>query len=114
MAPKKNFGYSVNPDRQIDFDATDKRLMNYVAEKEPSLNICIFCGSCAATCSAGNFGEMSFRRVSLLLRRGLNRELKQEIARCMFCGKCILVCPRGVNIRNVIINIRKGLELYEF
>ena len=28
----------------------------------------------------------------------------------MLCGKCQLVCPRGVNTRNVILLIKKGIS----
>jgi len=27
----------------------------------------------------------------------------------MLCGKCLLVCPRGVNLRNVVMLIKKAL-----
>lgn len=109
----KNFGYTRHTDRQIDFDATDKRLYQYVYDREPSINLCIFCGTCAATCSAGHFTTLSFRRISLLLRRGMNDIVKKEIENCMLCGKCQLVCPKGVNTRNVILQIVKGIEKYE-
>ncbi|OFY37303.1 MAG: hypothetical protein A2W91_06255 [Bacteroidetes bacterium GWF2_38_335] len=110
----KTFGYTIQNDRQIDFDAADKKLYRYVAEKEPDINLCIFCGTCTATCSAAEFKNMSFRKISLFLRRGLTENLKREIESCMFCGKCTLVCPRGINTRNIIFNIRKGIEEYEF
>ncbi len=109
----KNFGYTLHSDRQIDFDATDKRLYDYVYAREPSINLCIFCGTCAAACTAAQFTELSLRRVSLLLRRGMNDIVKREVSRCMLCGKCQLVCPKGVNTRNVILNICKGIEHYE-
>jgi heterodisulfide reductase subunit C len=109
----KSFGYTLHNDRQIDFDATDKRLYGFVFQREPSINLCIFCGTCAATCSAGHFTTLSLRRISLLLRRGMNDIVKKEIEACMLCGKCQLACPKGVNTRNVILNIAKGIELYE-
>jgi heterodisulfide reductase subunit C len=28
----------------------------------------------------------------------------------MLCGKCTLVCPRGVNLRALIINMRRVLH----
>ena len=109
----KNFGYTLHNDRQIDFDATDKRLYDFVYNLEPSINLCIFCGTCAATCSAGNFTTLSLRRISLLLRRGMNDIVKKEVEACMLCGKCQLACPKGVNTRNVLLNIAKGIEYYE-
>ena len=47
-----NFGYVVTRDRQIDFDANDHSISRIVADAEPSLNLCISCGTCSATCSA--------------------------------------------------------------
>lgn len=106
----KSFGFTLHNDRQIDYDATDKRLYNYVYRHEPSINLCIFCGTCAATCTAGRFTDISLRRISLMLRRGMNDLVKKEIERCMLCGKCQLACPKGVNTRNVILTIAKGIE----
>jgi Fe-S oxidoreductase len=49
--------------------------------------------------------------MSLLLRQGQTENLEKEINKCMLCGKCILVCPRGINIRNVIMLIKKGIVM---
>lgn len=35
--------------------------------------------------------------------------LDKELAKCMLCGKCTLVCPRGLNLRPIIMNMRKLL-----
>jgi len=107
----KDFGYNINPDKQIDFDANDKVVINNVLRMEPSLLLCIACGCCTATCSAGQFTGFNIRRVHTLLQRGEVRSLKEEIRKCMFCGKCQLVCPRGVNLRNLIIAIQDSLEI---
>ena len=104
-----NFGYSITPDRQIDLDVNTHDICKKVAEAEPSLNLCISCGTCAATCSAGLFTSFSLRQVILLLRRGETHGLGKEVAKCMLCGKCQLVCPRNVNTRNLIIQISKAL-----
>ncbi|HNW98802.1 MAG TPA: 4Fe-4S dicluster domain-containing protein [Bacteroidales bacterium] len=108
----KNFGYTINKDRQIDFDKTDKRISEYVREHEPSFNICIACGTCTATCSSGNFTELSLRKIITLVKRGDTKGIQAEISKCMLCGKCFLACPRGVNTRNVIIKISQALEKY--
>jgi len=107
------FGYSITKDRQIDFDRNDKRIADYVREHEPSFKTCISCGSCSATCSAANFTDFSFRKIQLLVRRGETNEVKEEIKKCMLCGKCYLACPRGVNTRNVIIQINQAIEKIE-
>jgi heterodisulfide reductase subunit C len=106
----KNFGYSILPDESIDFDRNDKRIAAFLLEKEPSINLCIGCGSCTATCSTGHFTSFNIRRVHTFIRRGEAALVKKEIRKCMFCGKCQLVCPRGVNLRNVILNINRAIE----
>lgn len=105
----KNFGYIVTRDRQIDFDTNNQDICKIVAKAEPTLNLCISCGSCAATCTAGQFTDFSLRQVILLLRRGETKDLDKEVAKCMLCGKCQLVCPRNVSTRNLVIQISKAL-----
>lgn len=107
------FGYHIAKDRQIDFDKNDKRIAAYVHQHEPSFKTCISCGSCTATCSAANFTDFSFRKIQLLVRRGETNNVKEEIKKCMLCGKCYLACPRGVNTRNVIIQINQAIEKIE-
>jgi heterodisulfide reductase subunit C len=104
-----HFGYSVTRDRQIDFDANNHDICKIVAAAEPTLNLCISCGTCAATCTASLFTDFSLRQVILLLRRGETKGLGKEISKCMLCGKCQLVCPRNVSTRNLIIQISKAL-----
>ena len=104
------FGYSVNKDRQIDFDGNSHEIALRVAAAEPSLNLCISCGTCAATCTAARFTDFSLRKIILLVKRGETRGLRKEASRCMLCGKCQLVCPRGINTRNVIQNIKRALN----
>ncbi len=105
----KNFGYTVTRDRQIDFDSNNQDICKIVAKAEPTLNLCISCGSCAATCTAGQFTDFSLRQVILLLRRGETKDLDKEVSKCMLCGKCQLVCPRNVNTRNLVIQISKAM-----
>lgn len=102
-----NFGYSINPDRQIDFDLLPKDFYLKLKKMEPSIFACISCGSCAATCSTAQFTDFSLRKYILMIRRGDIREVIQNIDKCMMCGKCQLVCPMGVNTRNIIFSIQK-------
>jgi len=99
--------------RAIDYDTIDGRLLNYVIELEPTFIICLSCGGCTATCSAGNLIDFNVRKINLLLRRGETEGLKKEIDKCMLCGKCMLVCPRGINIRNVVMLIKKGIVKFQ-
>ena len=104
----KNFGYNINTNRQIDLDTCDTSIASFVSRSEPTFNTCIGCGSCTATCSAGNFTNFNPRLLFLLVKRGQLDEVKKEIAKCMLCGKCQSVCPRGINTRHVILNIQKA------
>jgi heterodisulfide reductase subunit C len=106
----KDFGYKVLADDTIDYDRADRRITDYLVAHEPSVNLCIGCGSCTATCSAGNFTVFNIRMIHTLIRRGEATRVKKELQKCMFCGKCQLVCPRGVNLRNVILTIHRAIE----
>lgn len=102
---------SPMPSRQIDYNTFDDQLLKSVLENEPSFFTCISCGGCTATCSAGSLTDFNIRHIGLMLRRGEIEKLSSEIEKCMFCGKCSLVCPRDINIRNVVLLIKKGISL---
>jgi heterodisulfide reductase subunit C len=105
----KSFGYTISKDRQIDFDANDRKLADFIYEDEPSIRLCMGCGSCTATCSASHFTDFNIRLIHTLMQRGEINQLKKEIMKCMLCGKCQLVCPRGVNLRNLVLTIHSAL-----
>ncbi|MBU0487936.1 MAG: 4Fe-4S dicluster domain-containing protein [Bacteroidetes bacterium] len=107
----KNFGFSIHKDRQIDYDKNYREFYYRVKAVEPSISLCISCGNCTATCSAGNFTSMNLRNVILLAARGEVNNLGDNVSACLLCGKCQLGCPRGVNTRNVVIAIRKELKI---
>ena len=96
------FGFGISKGRQIDFDLNDRRIADYILENEPSFYNCISCGGCASTCTSANFTRFSLRELNLLIRRGENSLVKNELKKCMLCGKFTLVCPRGVNTRNIV------------
>ncbi|MDP4222079.1 MAG: 4Fe-4S dicluster domain-containing protein [Bacteroidota bacterium] len=96
------FGFSISKVRYIDWEANDRSLADYIREKEPSFKLCIACGGCTATCTAGNYTQFSLREINILIHRGENEKPWNELKKCMLCGKCSLVCPRGVNTRNVV------------
>jgi heterodisulfide reductase subunit C len=105
------WGYSINKDNQIHVDSGDIETLARIIDLEPSLKLCFSCGTCAGSCSAGNFTELSLRKINLLILRGeAIKKVQDEIAKCMLCGKCTLVCPRGVNTRNLIMSIKKVLN----
>lgn len=98
----EDFGFSISKGRQIDYDANSRHIADYILKNEPSFSICIECGSCSATCTTGKFTRFSLRELNILLKRGENEIVRENIRKCMLCGKCTLVCPRGVNTRNVV------------
>lgn len=105
------FSFLKPVSRQINFDNFDNRLLMYVLQHETSFLTCISCGGCTATCSAGNLTNFNVRKIGLMLRRGETDRLSVEIDKCMFCGKCTLVCPRDINIRNVVLLIKKRIAM---
>ncbi len=102
-----DFGFCISPSSHIQMDTVDLSLFDKLKEVNPDINTCIACGSCTATCTAGNFTEMSFRRVLLMLQRGKVDDAKKLTQKCMLCGKCTLVCPRGINIRKILTDITR-------
>jgi heterodisulfide reductase subunit C len=107
------FGYTISPDRQIDYDSKDLRISKYLVKHEPSFMICFACGTCTATCSAGVFTNFSLREMIGNIKRGEVKNIHKETEKCMLCGKCQLACPRGVNTRNVILGIQRALKEIE-
>lgn len=107
----ERFGFSISTPRSINLDdestiSVEKRLL----EQVPSYSLCIGCGGCTATCSAGHFTKFNIRRTHTSFRRGQSSTAKQHLNDCMLCGKCTLICPKGVNLRSLIINMKKMTE----
>lgn len=104
------FGFEISTGRQIDYDKNNQTLYHFLIKHEPSIQVCIGCGACTATCTSGNFTHFNFRKLQMLLSRGETINIKQEISKCMLCGKCKLVCPRGVNTRNIIFSLKRWIN----
>jgi heterodisulfide reductase subunit C len=96
------FGYSIQSDRQINYDTNNRRVLEFVRVAEPSIDWCMSCGTCSSACTAAMYTDFSLRKLILLARRGMEDELINTVYRCRFCGKCINACPRNVNTRNII------------
>ena len=101
------FGYSINHSSKIDLDEASRDLAMQILQYEPSFASCIGCGTCMATCSAGQFTPFNLRRLQLMVKRGQTARLHAEAEKCMLCGKCQLICPRGVNTRNIVLAIHR-------
>jgi heterodisulfide reductase subunit C len=106
----EQYGFAISKGRQIDYDTNDRRIAEYISEKEPSFRLCIECGGCAATCTTGNLTKFSLRELQILIKRGENEQVRQNIQKCMLCGKCTLVCPRGVNTRNIVVLAKQAFQ----
>lgn len=104
-----NWGYTINQPRSIDLTKNDMHLAREILHSHPSLQTCIACGNCTATCTAGALTRFNIRQLQTLVRRGEYADAKQELAKCMLCGKCRLVCPRGINTRDLIQFLKKCL-----
>lgn len=104
------FGFTISKGRQIDYESNDRSIADYIYDNEPSFRLCIECGCCTATCTTGNFTKFSLRELNILIKRGENEKVRQQIQKCMLCGKCILVCPRGVNTRNVVTLAKQAFK----
>jgi heterodisulfide reductase subunit C len=105
-----DFGYKKNESLKIDLDVADCHIYRNLIKTEPSATICISCGTCTATCSAGQFTDFNLRKIILLCKRGETQSIKDIINRCMVCGKCQFSCPKGVNTRHIVLTLNKYLS----
>ena len=75
----EKFGFTISKGRQIDYESNDRRIAEYIFEREPSFRLCIECGGCSATCTTGNFTKFSLRELHILIKRGENDQVRQNI-----------------------------------
>lgn len=108
-----DWGYTISKPRNINLDRNDMAYSRELLREHPSLQTCIACGNCTATCTAGNFTKFNLRKVQTLVRRGEYKGAYRELSKCMLCGKCRLSCPRGINTREIVLTIKKHLQNYE-
>ena len=104
-----DFGFQISKTRSINMDASDDGRRARLLAEIPSYALCIGCGSCTATCSAGQFTTFNIRRSHTAMACNQINGLAEQLDNCMLCGKCTLVCPRGVNLRGLIIRMRQIL-----
>lgn len=106
----KAFGFTISQGRVENLDELNRDKIEDLLDRVPSYKLCIGCGSCAASCTAGQLVDFNIRRVHTAFSRGDTAGLDQALKKCMLCGKCTLVCPRGVNTRALIVNMRRVLH----
>ena len=104
-----DFGFQISTTRAMDYDAADSGFRSRLIDAVPSYKLCIGCGACTATCTAGQLTRFNIRRVHAAFNSGRLDTLREELDKCMLCGKCVLVCPRGVNTRALIMQMRSML-----
>ena len=100
-----DFGFTLSRSSAVDLDKVDLSRYERLVALAPDVRICISCGSCGATCTAGPYSGMSLRKVILGLQRG--QDVRPMLDSCMLCGKCSMVCPRGINPRRLILSLSK-------
>ncbi|MBO4281775.1 MAG: 4Fe-4S dicluster domain-containing protein [Bacteroidales bacterium] len=105
----KAFGFNLQKTRTFFID-TRTEPDRTLSRKVPSFRQCMFCGSCAGTCSANSHTPFNILRYNLLFRHGMQEEIADALDACMLCGKCSIVCPRGVNTRAMIMEMRNELQ----
>lgn len=108
-----NFGFTTLAIKVLDIDKANLSLYEKISAEDTSFKHCIACGSCAATCTAGQFTHFSFREMCHQIRRGELKSAVFESEKCMLCGKCTLVCPRNVNTRNIVNLVRKANQTFK-
>lgn len=104
------WGFSISAARVIDYDRNDKTLADLLSEQVPSSRLCIGCGGCTSSCTAGHFTEFNIRKLQMLAKRGETEETRKNLHQCMLCGKCLLTCPRGVDTRRMILVMLQYLD----
>ena len=62
------WGFSISEARVIDYDKNDKSLVTAMTTEVPSSKLCIGCGGCSATCTAGNLTEFNIRKLQMLVK----------------------------------------------
>ncbi|MHA1733649.1 MAG: (Fe-S)-binding protein [Promethearchaeota archaeon] len=82
-------------------------------------NLCYRCKKCAVVCPVAPGGEFSPRK--FLFEVNLEAPIRQELGvgdvfnteenvwTCLTCGKCNLVCPQGINITEVVREVRREI-----
>ena len=98
-----DFGFGLSRSSAVRLDQVDLELFRKLESLEPDIRICMACGSCTSTCTAGPWTGMSVRKVILDLQRG--QDVAPMLRGCMLCGKCSMVCPRGINTRHLILSL---------
>ncbi|MDO4190642.1 MAG: 4Fe-4S dicluster domain-containing protein [Bacteroidales bacterium] len=106
----KPFGFKIATTHTIIVDDKPLDTLSPISGQVPTFRRCMNCGGCTATCSAAHFTQFNIRKIHNLYRWHQIELPKKELEKCMLCGKCTLVCPRDVNLRSLIIYMRRNID----
>ena len=67
------------------------------------------CGKCVGDCIAAKNSEFNFRKIIQSIPDGDKEKLinGSEIWRCFLCGLCTVKCPKKIEIKKLILYLRK-------
>ncbi|MEM1561557.1 MAG: (Fe-S)-binding protein [Candidatus Bathyarchaeia archaeon] len=87
----------------------DKTFVNELLSKEDCKEVryCIQCGVCTGACPLSPFGSQNPRRLIAMIREGLKTAVLEALDLCLLCGQCQMLCPRGVKLKEVLLNLRQ-------
>ena len=73
------FGFTISQPRAVNLDTNDLVPAEKILHDLPELQTCIACGSCTATCTAGNLTSFNFRKVRGINTRAVVMKIKREL-----------------------------------
>lgn len=74
--------------------------------------LCMACGTCSAGCPLSGTSGFDPRKIIRMVNEGRDEELIASDLPwlCTMCGKCEYACPMGINIINIIRELRGKVE----
>ena len=73
-----------------------------------TLNLCIQCGTCTASCPSGRLTAFRIRKIYRMAQLGLKDDVlsSEELWHCTTCYNCYERCPRGVKTVDIVFTLR--------
>jgi len=70
---------------------------------------CMNCGKCVGDCIAAENSDFNFRRIIQKILDNKRDEVLygEEIWKCFLCNLCTIKCPKNINIKKLIMVLRK-------
>lgn len=88
-----------------------RELRNKVKDLIPgggNLDLCFTCGTCASGCPATGLDNLDPRKFLRMVLLGLDEEVMSTswVWMCTMCQRCNYACPQGVDIPQLVFNVR--------